>query len=56
MAYPKFQHGEIDHPAIRRAVFNRYYVFIYRVYDDAVRFLSIYHTSQNEADLLLADD
>ena len=52
LAFPVFQESAFSSPAIRRAVFKRNYALIYQVDEEALRFLSIYHTSQNPAELL----
>lgn len=51
-AFPVFQEIPVSSPAIRRAVFKRNYALIYQVEEETLRFLSIYHTSQNPAELL----
>ena len=45
-AYPAFQDGETIRPAVRRAVFKRQYVLLYRITDATVQMLDIFHTSQ----------
>lgn len=45
-AYPAFRAGETVHQDIRRAVFRRRHVLLYRVTDTTVRLLEIFHTRQ----------
>jgi len=56
LAYPVFQHKRALDAEVRWAVFQRKHAMLYRVSADAVRFISLYHTSQNEADLLFSLD
>ncbi|RZJ58474.1 MAG: type II toxin-antitoxin system RelE/ParE family toxin [Hymenobacter sp.] len=51
-AFPKFEQDDFNDPAVRRAVFKRHYVLIYRVYEGALRFVTLYHAHQNPPDLL----
>lgn len=54
-AFPKFEQDDFDDPAVRRAVFKRHYVLIYRIYEEAIRFVSLYHAHQYPPDLLALD-
>lgn len=47
-AFPATQKGELVRPEVRRAVFKRRYVLLYRVTDTAVQFVDIYHTSSRQ--------
>ncbi|RZK19533.1 MAG: hypothetical protein EOO56_13970 [Hymenobacter sp.] len=55
LAFPKFEQENFNDPAIRRAVFKRHYVLIYRIYADAIRFVTLYHAHQHPPDLLTLD-
>lgn len=50
-AYPAFREGEVVREDVRRAVFRRHYVLLYRITDTEVRFLEIFHTSQKSVGL-----
>ena len=52
LAYPAFQLGAVVRQDVRRAMFRRHYVLLYRVTDATVVFLDIFHTSQRPSDLL----
>lgn len=45
-AYPAFKRGRTAPPTVRRAVFRRHYVLLYRVADEAIYLLDIYHARQ----------
>ncbi len=47
-AFPAAQEGELTRPEVRRAVFKRRYVLLYRVTDVAVQFVDLYHTSSRQ--------
>jgi plasmid stabilization system protein ParE len=50
-AYPIFQQSEVVRPEIRRAVFRRTYLLLYRVTDTAIILLEIFHTRQGNIGL-----
>ncbi|MDO7877612.1 hypothetical protein Q5H93_22930 [Hymenobacter sp. ASUV-10] len=51
-AYPAFSFEGIRFENVRRAVFRKHYVLLYRVTDTQVLFLDIFHTAQRPTDLL----
>jgi hypothetical protein len=51
-AYPAFSFEGVQFETVRRAVFRKHYVLLYRVTDVQVLFLDIFHTAQRPSDLL----
>lgn len=50
-SYPAFRDGETTHQNIRRAVFRRQHVLLYRVTDTTVRLLKIFYTRKGDVGL-----
>lgn len=55
LAYPAFKQAEIADSSVRRALFRRDYALLYRVSDDAVRFVALYHTRQNITNIVVPE-
>ncbi len=55
LAYPAFRQAEIADQSVRRALFRRDYAVLYRVGDDFIKFVALYHTGQNTANMMVLE-